>query len=321
MTLEEFITALKEEVQGIVNENCLVLINDIQKNNVGQVPVLNIMEKGVPISPNFYLNDLYEEFQKAEVSLVELAKKLVEIHYENITCSELGFSLQFQGMEEFRSRLFFRLVNYEKNRELLEKTPHIKILDMALVYYLLAYEGNEVVGSIRMGHAIFRHFGWNEEEMYQEVLANTVRLFPERNTTFSKLVEEMADAIIWDVGISSEDLAGFFWQKEFPIVLTNTGGVNGAAVIVYPDLLRRIAEKIGYNLFLLPSSVHECLVLPDNGEFSLKELENMVITVNRESVSPEEFLSDHVYYYNADLDRLLIAGADVLDGKEEGNHV
>lgn len=323
MTLEEFMTVLKEEVQHLVDESCHVEIRYVQKNNIGQIPTLNIMEEGAVVSPNFYLNYLYEEFQQKEITIVEQAQKVVEAHYKNVAeCPlEVDASLASQDPEEVRGRLFFRLVNYEKNRELLKETPHIKIQDMALMYYLFVYHVDESLGSIRASYSIFRQFGWVEEEMYQEVLANTVRLFPERVTTFSEAIEGIISAVFQNAGISAEDLAGAFWGKEFPLVITNTSGLDGAAAIVYPDLLRKLAERIGYNLFLLPASVHECLAVPDNGRFPLEKLEKMVVAVNRESVSPEEFLSDHVYYYNADLDHLLIAGADALAGKEEGNHV
>lgn len=322
MTIEEFTEALKKEIQGIAGKNSRVKINYVQKNNIGQVPSLNILEKGVSVLPNFYLKDLYEAFQGTGIGIAELAKKLVRIHYENIAYPGQEIAAQFQKVVDFRSRLFFRLIHYERNRELLERIPHIKVLDMALVYYMLVYDDHERVGSIRMDDTVFQYFGWDVEELYQEVIANTERLFPERDTTFSKLVEEMADAAIREAGISEKDLPDFFWKEKYPIVITNTGGINGAAVIVYPGLLQKIAKQVGYNLFILPSSIHECLALPDNGEFFLENLEEMVAAVNQESVSPEEFLSDHVYYYNADSDRLLIAGADALPEKgEEENHV
>lgn len=310
MTFEEFSEALKEEVQNIVKENCHVEIHEIQKNNVGRMPALNIMETGVAISPNFYLKSLYEKFQEHEVSVTELAKKLVELHYESVHSPELEISLPFQNPEELRRRLFFRLVHYEKNRELLEKTAHIKFLDMALVYYVFVYHDDKTVGSMRVNASLFHHFGWNEEEMYQEVLANTRRLFPEKITSISQFLEELSEADLLDEEFSLMDQESLFRQEGVSILITNTAGVNGAAVIVYPDLLQKLAGEIGYNLFLLPSSVHEILVLPDNGKLPVGQLEEMVAAVNRECVSPEEVLSDHVYYYNADSDRLMIADAD-----------
>lgn len=136
-------------MQGIVNEDCDVTIHYVQKNNIGQVPTLNIVEKGVLVSPSLYLNDLYEEYQSGKADLREMAEQVVETHYENVEArKKMYISTLFQNPEALRKRLFFRLVNYDRNREILEGTPHIKILDMALVYYVFVAMNHEMVGSI-----------------------------------------------------------------------------------------------------------------------------------------------------------------------------
>ena len=81
-------------------------------------------------------------------------------------------------------------------------------------------------------------------------------------------------------------------------VLTNESKLNGAACILYENVLYDFAQKLGADLYILPSSVHEVILLPKLSMFEKDELVNMVKEVNTEGVAADEVLSDHVYEYN-----------------------
>lgn len=81
-------------------------------------------------------------------------------------------------------------------------------------------------------------------------------------------------------------------------VLTNNTKVNGAAAILNDDIRQEIAEKVG-DFYMLPSSIHETLIIPKDAGMEFKELEQMVQEVNQTQVAPGERLSDHVYEYDA----------------------
>ena len=83
------------------------------------------------------------------------------------------------------------------------------------------------------------------------------------------------------------------------MVLTNTQGMHGAGALFYPDQLETIAQQMGTDFFVLPSSVHEVLILPDDGSQDLDSLQFMVREINRTEVAPEDRLSDFVYHYDA----------------------
>ncbi len=83
------------------------------------------------------------------------------------------------------------------------------------------------------------------------------------------------------------------------MVLTNSNSVNGAAVIFYPEVLEKIGEKMGADYFILPSSVHEVLILPDAGNWSVRDLENMVKEVNNGEVAAKDRLSYDVFNYDS----------------------
>lgn len=85
------------------------------------------------------------------------------------------------------------------------------------------------------------------------------------------------------------DEAGMF-------VATCNNGVNGAGCIFYPEFMDQAAEKLQGDFFVLPSSVHEVILLPDNGQMDFHELEAMVRQINETEVAPQDRLSDSVYH-------------------------
>ena len=102
-----------------------------------------------------------------------------------------------------------------------------------------------------------------------------------------------------DEGFSSEN-AGII-----PLyLLTNQTSFFGAAGILNTDLLAEFAEKIGQNLYIIPSSVHELLLLPDDGQINIEYFNLMIDEVNRSLVEPQNILSNHAYYYNRITDEI-----------------
>ncbi len=87
-------------------------------------------------------------------------------------------------------------------------------------------------------------------------------------------------------------------------VATNTRKLNGAGVMFYNGLLRSFAQKIGKSFYILPSSVHELIFVPDNGGLDAGYLGMMVREINGTEVLPNEVLSDHVYRYDIDTGRM-----------------
>jgi len=81
-------------------------------------------------------------------------------------------------------------------------------------------------------------------------------------------------------------------------VLTNISRINGAACMLYEDVLSNFANSIDSDLYILPSSIHEVIIVPQVNNLDKTELCQMVKEVNAEGVADDEILSDHVYVYN-----------------------
>ena len=111
---------------------------------------------------------------------------------------------------------------------------------------------------------------------------------------------------------ADDDSAEFMNPPEMPevsgmYVASNSDKLNGSSVILYRDMLKNFAESHDVEkLYILPSSLHEVIIIPDdaNMEKDIQMLNEMVVSVNCTQVQPEEILSDHVYVYEYSTDTL-----------------
>lgn len=119
----------------------------------------------------------------------------------------------------------------------------------------------------------------SEVELYELAKVNTPRLFPIK------------------IGGMTEILFGFEDPEEKMFVLTNESGAKGAVAILYPDAMETIKAKIPGHFYMIPSSVHELILLPDNGDMTEDEINGIINQVNSDVVDPTDQLGDEVLYF------------------------
>ncbi|MBQ7925064.1 MAG: hypothetical protein IJ335_02090, partial [Lachnospiraceae bacterium] len=69
-------------------------------------------------------------------------------------------------------------------------------------------------------------------------------------------------------------------------------------VMLYPDFWDKLGMAWKGKFYILPSSVHEVILLKDDGEESPSKLQEMVREINQCEVDPTEVLSDSIYHYD-----------------------
>lgn len=185
--------------------------------------------------------------------------------------------------EEMMNYVIFQLVNTNNNEGLLRNVPHRSYLDLSIIYRFVVKPSNPVV-SAYITNDYTRLLGVTEEELFQAAIINTQKIFEPNVLCLSKLF-----------GDNASDM----------YVITNTECYLGAVNILYSNLLHNLAYDFGSNLFILPSSIHEVIVLPDHG-YSVDELREIVHDVNLHEVTLEEQLSDSVYYYERNLKQIIV---------------
>ncbi|MDY5460020.1 MAG: DUF5688 family protein [Agathobacter sp.] len=307
-TKKDFVETVKTAMETMYSDGCVVRVQDVQKNNGMVLCGLTIQKIGVNIAPTIYLDSFYEEYRNGRtlVSIVNTISATYEQHKV-----EKNFSVDaLSSFDSVKDKICFKLINAEKNQELLQDVPYVSFMDLAIVFYILVDQSVDGNATALVRNGMMQLWGNPDiKELYRIAKNNTQRRYKGRVSNMMEIMGEIishsADNVDSDVVDAFFEMDSVYEDNMMPMfVATNNKKVNGAGVILYDGLLRTFAEKIGGDFYILPSSVHEVLFVPANGDIDARYLIQMVKEVNATEVSPDEVLSDNVYMYHADEDRL-----------------
>lgn len=301
MNYQEFLSTCLDGVKKIVGKEGNVKMYKVNKNNGVVLDGIIIMEEGKNFSPTIYLNSLYEKY-KSGTQIEDIIEDIYMIFLSNRNNIKIpeGFFLDFEKLKSF---VAFKLINYDKNKKLLEDIPYRRWKNLALVYYVvcdeLHFEEEHATILIHNSHLDF----WNIDEsvLFKLAYDNTPRIYP---YVFENMVD-VARQIYMNVGKSKKDKEILVRimenESDFPMyVLTNDIKNNGAISILYDGVMSKIAKDLNSDLFVIPSSIHEMILIPSEEGINKAGLEMMLRTINHEEVAVEEQLSDNVYFYKKD---------------------
>lgn len=299
MTYDEFKITLAAQVTNLVGEEVNVNVHKIQKNNGILMDAISIMRTGVYAAPSIYLQDLYDHYEHGK-NIMELAKKVIELSEERQIRGILPKDF-FMDYHKIKDRICYRVINYEKNQQLLQTIPHRKVLDLAMVYCYLVEPELLENASVLIRNIDLHRWGVDADEIKARAEQNTPKVAPWHLMTMNELMEEIMD------GENLHMTTEIFPEDPFTMfVLTNKEKYFGAACMFYPQVLEQIAEQIDNHFYILPSSVHECIITPVSGGFSQKTLSEMVKEINNTQVEEVDRLSDCAYFYNRDKKELVL---------------
>ena len=296
MEMKDFAEKVCKAMSEILGDGYEVRLQEVQKNNGVKLQGLLILAANQNVSPTIYLKPFWEAYEDG-VTLSEIVRRILQIYREDTPGESIDMSF-FKDFEQVRDRICYRLINAKQNQDLLEKIPHVPFLDLAICFYY-AYEGDALgSGTILIYHTHRNLWQTNVEELMKLAQTNTRNLFPWECSPMDELIEELMT--------QGEGSAQPFLIEEeqqllaqIPMrILSSDQKVYGAACILYPEVLEEISEKAEANLYILPSSVHEVILLPDSGNEDPQALKSMIYEVNRTQLEPEEVLSDNLYYFD-----------------------
>lgn len=269
-------------------------IQSVVKNNNVKLDGLTIMEGGTNLSPTIYLNYFYETYQNG-VEFSSILNTILHTYQSNKPRGKIDTSF-FTDYANVRSHIAYKLIHYERNRHLLADLPHFRYLDLAIVFYCLVSSSPSGSATILIRKDHLRFWNISPTQLFDAAKENTPRLLSYDLCNMNDLMEELlapAHSTLSDPDIKKEEAA------ICPMyVLTNQNKLNGASCILYEHLLEHFADRLCCDLYILPSSIHEVILIPATSDTSYQELSQMVQEVNDTQVSPEEILSDHVYYFS-----------------------
>lgn len=291
MNYEEFICRIQAEVKEKIGDKARVERRRITKNNGVELEGITITEEGEKISPMIYLEEYFHIYERGG-QIFRIAEDILRM-YEKSRESIPKAPDFYTNFEKVKPRLACKLVNYERNAKQLTRVPHVRCLDLALVFYYVLEEEELGKGTILIYNSHLNMWGVTREQLYETARRNTPGLLPYELKGMRELLEDTIE--------NAEDLS----EEELPMyVLSNRERYFGAVNLIYDSILSEIGRKIGDDFYILPSSVHECIIVPAGAKAAKEELANMVWDINRTQVLPEEVLSDNVYFYERTNHRL-----------------
>lgn len=244
------------------------------------------------MSMAFRLNDIFKDVQNGE-SMDDAVYKMVntiEANVSVIKTKEQDVKSFVTDYEKVKDNTYLRLIPGDS--PILKDTPHKMIEDMALVVNIHLESFSDANGRsvVVVSKPLMEMYGIDENQLFADAeknsLANEPMVFTPLGDMIKHLIESESLPSPEDVGIVT-------------YIASNKSGFQGAAVAAYPDFCEKAAEAIGGSFYMLPSSVHEFILIKDDGTPKAKDLNAMVKNVNETVLETKDFLSDQCYHYDA----------------------
>lgn len=291
MEIKEFAELVKVGMESITGVD--VEIREVQKNNGVVFCGLIVKEEGCNIHPTIYLEQYLEAYEKGTdmAEILNHIKVIVSAH-KNVASLDMDW---FRDWERVKGKVAYRLINFEANKELLKDIPYESFLDLAKVYYINIEDASIGSGTVLINNSHLDIWGVTPEQLGEIAVENTPKLFPALIRSLSDVLEEM-------MGIE-DSITGEIDCKMF--IISNEYKHYGASTFCYDNVIKEFAEKMNSDLFILPSSLHEVIVILSNDKGDMARLKSMVYEVNRTQLAEEDILSDSVYYYSREEDTII----------------
>lgn len=299
MEFTSFTTLVRDEVErnlkvSRTGEKYIVRVNNVMKNNGVMLSGITLMQEDSNISPTIYLNNYYEAYEKGQTSLKTIVNDVVDTYDRNKVSRSVNMSF-FMDYEKIKGRIIYKLINTERNKELLKDIPSITFHDLSIVFQCLVSEEKFGNATILIHNAHLKIWNKTVQDIYKEACINTPKLQKYDIKNMRDVINEMlADEMLCDEMFCDNNV-----NEQLPMyVLSNQARVQGASCMLYPDILKDFSTALNRDIFILPSSIHELILLPVMGDENSDELKEMVMDINKTQVEREEVLSDSVYYYD-----------------------
>ena len=269
------------------------VVETMKNNNVAHVGI-TFHEQGDKVGPVIYM----EPYREAAIDgrpMSEIMREIAGIASRSMDKTERIGSLDYGDYESVKEYLSVTLINGRDNRQMLSRMPHRQMEDLALILEL-KFPMEEGVGSIKVSHELAELWAVDTDTLFAQAQENSLKAEP---PSLHRMEDTMLSLAFGRD--AAENLLENPAPEEVPsqlYVLSNMSKNKGAAVLSYPGVLEKAEQLFPKGFYILPSSIHELLIVPKSPEIDPRELGEMVRAVNRAEVAKEEQLSDRVYEYD-----------------------
>lgn len=291
MNYQQFVTEVKEKVKDILGDSLKVETITTLKNNGTERIGLSITDSAVNISPTIYLEEFYQ-YYNCMTSIDHIAHEVISLYHE----IQLDHDIDINHIQDFslaKHSIGYKLINSYLNGTLLEKIPHKDYLEYSIVFVLFIESEPYNQGAILINNDMLRMWETDVEEIYEIAHHNMPTLFPFSLVPMHDMVCELLD-----------DADSDFLEDSPLYILTNEHRMFGASTFLYTEALPYVAEILKESFYIIPSSIHELIIVPESISPNLEDLDHMIAEVNASQILPEERLGECAYYYDAVIHRL-----------------
>lgn len=288
MQFDEFSNLVVERVKEFLPEQfekASVSLQVVTKANDVKLTGLTISSVQSNVAPTIYLESFYEKYEDGE-DVDAILSRIAEVRLEHEVANDFDASL-VTDFDKCKHLIVPRLVSVDMNMEMLEKRPHTLMDELAVFYCIHLDCCKDGTASIAITNDILKMWDMDVEDLHELAVNNLPSVLPSTFKGMSEVMMEMTGMEFPDVD-----------EKMF--VLSNVQKVNGASALLDKEIMKAVIDRVGTDFYILPSSLHEVLIVPADAGMDVSDLEAMVREVNDTQVSIEGKLSDFVFKYSAD---------------------
>ena len=299
MDIRSFAELVSRAVSEELGGGCQVKLQEVMKNNGIILQGLVILTGQKNLSPTIYLNSFLDEYQ-AGIPLMRIVSEILEIYHRDMPKKNINMDF-FRDFEKVSPGICYRVINRERNRVLLEHIPHVDFLDLSICFFYSFQNAELGSGSILIYNSHMDMWNCTTEILMKLAQKNTRRIYPWELRNMRELITELLEQESLQLPGDVPD------RRDTPMrVLSNQRRIYGATCMIYPGVLCEAAGSVQENLYVLPSSVHEVILVPESAVDDVQFVKDMVREVNSTQVQPEEILSSNLYFYNYQKDHVMI---------------
>ena len=282
---KEIVKDIEKHYEGSAD----VSVSEVLKNNGKKMDGISISFIDNSAVPVIYIEAFYDEYKQGKLSIEECAEKIISIREKNRANTDINrLTDMLADWEQVKENVYPQLVNTANNKELLNSVVNEPFLDLSIIYVI---RGNERKGegySIKMTKELFDHLKISYETLKEQAIDN-LKKEHYHVESMESVIERMM------CGISAETEEETEIEPGGMYVMSNRSGMFGAAGLLNKEFLKRFKEN---NMYVIPSSIHELILIPDNKGIDVEDLTNMIREVNSNCVADTDILADHPYYYD-----------------------
>lgn len=311
---EEVLEAVRNQIPQVLRDEIEVSVREVVKTNDEVLHGISVMLPETNCAPTIYMEDCYKDYEDG-MTIDEIAENIMSASiaaYKDAPTIE-EFALEY---DDIQSKLTIQVVDSDMNKGRLKDLVYQPVGNgFVAIPYIVVREDDHGRMMAAVSKTMAKEMEYDIDKLLETAFANTTErnepvLFGMGDMLFAGDRPEIANPM--KDGFEVDPNLGMY-------VLTNTMQQNGASVLFYPDMQKRIGEILGKDYYVLPSSLHEVIIVPEGTGPTLKELQTMVKEANRTVVEPQEVLSDKVLYFDRERERLIEPKTKERDGEERGD--